>query len=890
MTYQEFLASKVPQAEEKGFEPLSEPHPSLFPHQRDVCLWAARGGRRAIFESFGLGKTRQHIQVAKWIVEKSRAEGTCKKYLIVAPLGVRHVFTREDGPAMGATIIYVRNDEEVAAAESDILITNYERVRDGGITLSPDVFAGAGLDEASVLRSFVSKTYQTFLDLFRAIPFRYVFTATPSPNRHKELIHYGGFLGVMDTGEALTRFFKRDSTQANNLTLYPHMEETFWLWLSSWAVFLQRPSDLGYSDAGYDLPKMHVHWHMVNVDHTKAWQMADSWGQSQLFLDQSSGLREVAEAKRETMGTRLQKAREIIGEMPDPCPTDAKFLEQLAAVRQLQIDEGTLSTARIQRELKIGYTRATALMREVVGRRHWILWHDLEAERHLIEDLIPEAKTVYGTQDLDEREDLILGFSRGEFPILATKPIIAGSGCNFQKHCSDAIFLGSTYKFNDFIQAVHRIYRFQQTREVNIHVIFSESESPVVETLKDKWRQHNELVAKMTTILRTYRLTLNDMKLHRSTSCDRTEVSGDRFRAIHNDCVQEVEAWPDNSVDQIVTSIPFGNQYEYSPSTLDFGHNPDNGAFFEQMDFLVPHLLRVLRPGRLACIHVKDRIRFGNVTGLGMPTVDPFSDDTVASFRKHGFAFMGRITIDTDVVRENNQTYRLGWSENSKDSTKMGVGMPEYVLLFRKLPTDLANAYADCPVNKDKKEYTRAKWQIDASSFWKSSGNRLPDPEFLVNIPHDAILRLWREHAQKNGYDYNEHIEIGKELEARGKLPASFMLFPPVSNHPDIWTDITRMRVLNSEQQKRNQEQHVCPLQIDIVERLITRYSNPGEIVFDPFSGIFTVPYLAVKMGRIGWGTELNDEYWRCGVGYCEQAEAEHGIPTLFDIPSSVAA
>ena len=982
MTYQQFLDGKIPQAEEQGFEPLSAPHPSLFPHQRDISLWACRGGRRAVFASFGLGKTRVHIQVAKWIVEKSRSEGTVKKYLIVAPLGVRHVFTREDGPEMGAEITYVRNDAEVAAATTDIVISNYERVRDGGITLDPATFAGAGLDEASCLRSYGSKTFQTFLDIFQQIPYRFVFTATPSPNRHKELIHYGGFLGVMGTGECLTRFFKRDSTQANNLTLYPHMEETFWLWLSSWAVFLQRPSDLGYSDTGYDLPQMHVHWHMVDVDHSKAWQMADSWGQAQLFLDQSSGLREVAEAKRETMHARLAKAREIIGditEIPQP-KVNPKWLSQVEAVKELLREDSATLTPQIQRRLHVGYLRASQLLQAVTGgtplvapapvndedrlidlamrhvenqsvlrdllagktfgeafgngggsvhgihwegnakgitvtghpeisrisparineraamyaaqspQKHWILWHDLEAERHLIEDLIPEAKTVYGSQDLEEREDLIVGFTRGEFPILATKPIIAGSGCNFQKHCSDAIFLGSTYKFNDFIQAVHRIFRFQQSREVNIHVIYSESESPVIETLKHKWRQHNELVEKMAEILRKNRLTLQDMKLHRSTTCDRTEVSGDRFRAIHNDCVQEVSTWPDNCVDQVVTSIPFGNQYEYSPSTLDFGHNPDNGAFFAQMDFLVPHLLRVLRPGRLACIHVKDRIRFGNGTGLGMPTVDPFSDDTVASFRKHGFAFMGRITIDTDVVRENNQTYRLGWSENAKDSTKMGVGMPEYVLLFRKLPTDLSDAYADCPVNKDKKEYTRAKWQIDASSFWKSSGDRLPDPEILVNMPHDAILRLWKEHARKHGYNYNEHIDIGKELEARGKLPASFMLFPPISNHPDIWTDISRMRVLNSEQQKRNQENHICPLQIEIVERLITRYSNPGEIVFDPFAGIFTVPYLAVKMGRVGWGTELNDEYWRCGVGYCEQAEAEHGIPTLFDIPASVAA
>ena len=143
------------------------------------------------------------------------------------------------------------------------------------------------------------------------------------------------------------------------------------------------------------------------------------------------------------------------------------------------------------------------------------------------------------------------------------------------------------------------------------------------------------------------------------------------------------------------------------------------------MDFLTPELLRILKPGRIAAIHVKDRILFGNATGDGMPTVDPFSDMTVMHFTKHGFRYMGRIVVLTDVVRENNQTYRLGWTEQCKDGTKMGVGCPEYVLLFRKLPTDTTKAYADTPVTKNKENYTRAQWQLDAHAFYRSSGDRL---------------------------------------------------------------------------------------------------------------------------------------------------------------------
>ena len=833
--YRAFLKAKLPVASVTGFSPPTDPHPSLFGHQRDIARWAVEGGQRAIFAAFGLGKTRIHLQVAKWVTEH-----TGGRYLIVCPLGVRHVFTREDGPAMDCEPVYCRTDAEVAALppEAKIIVTNYERVRDGAITVSQ--FTGAGLDEASVLRSFGSKTYQTFLGLFESVQYRYVFTATPSPNRYKELIHYGGFLGVMDTGEALTRFFKRDSSQANNLTLYPAQEERFWLWLSSWAVFLERPSNLGYDDDGYDLPPLNVHWHCVDVDHTKAWEVTDSWGQSQLFLDQSAGLKEVAEARRGTMDARLGKAIELIdGDSPE---------------------------------------------------KHWLLWHDLEDERRAIEKRIPDAKTVYGSQDIDEREDLIVGFGAGEYRILATKPIICGSGCNFQRHCADAIFLGSTYKFNDFIQAVHRIYRFQQSREVNVHVIFGENESPVIETLKKKWAQHRELVARMSGLVRKHQLKphMELLKLAREMGCDRVEARGKDglFKLINNDVVEELAAAliEDDSVDLIVTSIPFGNQYEYSPSVNDFGHNPDNEAFFEQMGFLCPDLLRVLKPGRIAAIHVKDRIRFGNVTGKGFPTLDPFSDHTTTAFTRAGFSLVGRITIDTDVVRENNQTYRLSWSEQCKDGSKMGVGCPEYVLLFRKLPTDTSDGYADEPVVKEKADYTRAEWQIDASSLWKSDGDRLPDPEYLLHLPHDAIGALWKARCQKGGYDFREHVEIGKELEKSGKLPASFMLFPPISTHPAIWTDIARMRTLNSEQSKRNAENHVCPLQLDIIERLIRRFSNKGELVFDPFMGIGSTGYQAVKMGRKALGTELNAEYWRCSVGYLEMAENEFAAPTLFDV------
>lgn len=535
--YLKFLRRKIPQAEQAGFQPPTAPHDSLFPHQCDIALWAVTGGRRAIFAQFGLGKTRIHLQIALWVTQH-----TGGRYLIVAPLGVRQEFTQSDGPALGLQIEYVRTNEEVQASTARILITNYERVRDGDIDVSQ--FAGAGLDESSVLRSFGSKTYQNFLSLFKAVPYRYVLTATPSPNRYKELIHYAGFLGIMDTGEALTRFFQRDSEQANNLTLYPHMEHIFWAWMHSWACFATRPSDLGYPDEGYDLPKLHVHWHRLAVDQRAAWEQVDNFGQAQLLRDDAQGLKESAAVKRESIEMRVACARELIASKEGqkyswPAPTT---LEEHVIDRALALTAGHWHVDEIHRGVSGKSTMGScgsslpvmwqtapkgleiqdadkkaiipwkrleerARQYEPAKQKHWLIWHDLEDERREIERQMPLVTTVYGSQDLEEREAHIMGFSRGEYRILATKPVIAGSGCNFQRHCSDAIFLGVGYKFNDFIQAIHRIHRFQQKREVHIHIIHLDSEDAIVAELQAKWRRHDELMARMSAMLREHRLS-----------------------------------------------------------------------------------------------------------------------------------------------------------------------------------------------------------------------------------------------------------------------------------------------------------------------------------------------------------------------------------------------
>lgn len=829
MTYKEFLESKIELAQDSGFEVNpADINKALKPHQRDAVIWALKGGRRALFESFGLGKTIQEIEFCKQVIDHEGGRA-----LIVLPLGVKQEFTQDAVNVLGYDApVYCRSMEEVESCDSSIVLTNYERVRDGDIR--PDYFVATSLDEASVLRSFGSKTYQTFLDKFKNVSYKLVATATPSPNKYKELIHYAGYLEIMDTGQALTRFFQRDSTKANNLTLYPNMEDEFWLWVSSWALFITKPSDVNpkYSDEGYVLPPLDVRWHEIPIHYGDT---SDKTGQMQLFTEAAAGLKEAAEVKRNSIDQRVEKMKEIVESSPE---------------------------------------------------EHFLLWHDLESERKAILKAIPEVVDIYGSQDYDIREKRVIDFAQGRIKLFATKKSISGSGCNFQRYCHREIFLGIDYEFNDFIQAVHRCYRFLQIDTVVIDIIYMENERQIKEALLEKWKNHNHMVKKMTDIVKKYGLSPASKikRLERKMGVETVKVQGKHYTAVNDDCVEECRRIESNSVGLIHTSIPFGNHYEYSANYNDFGHNENTEKFFEQMDFLTPELLRILEPGRVAAIHVKDRVLFGNATGTGMPTIEPFHAQCIEHYMKHGFQYFGMITVVTDVVRENNQTYRLGWSEQCKEGSKMGVGCPEYILLFRKLPTDKSNAYADDPVKKTKEDYTRAQWQIDAHGYWRSSGNRLISKDELKEFSVDDLQRVYREYSRSNVYSYEEHVKLAEELDKNDKLPATFMVVAPGSwNNLDVWDDINRMRTLNTTQSRRRQQMHVCPLQLDIVERIINRYSNEGDMVLDPFGGLMTVPMTAVKMKRYGYGIELSCDYFRDGVGYLQESENEIETPTLFD-------
>jgi DNA modification methylase len=976
--YRAFLEAKIRLDRGSGFEvALEDINPALKPHTRAIVQWALRGGRRAIFAAFGLHKTATQLEIMRLIGARRRFFR-----LIVMPLGVRQEFFRDARERFqdeySVRLKFIRRDDEIEG-EDTIYLTNYESAREGLIDLSR--FTALSLDEAAVLRSFGSKTFGEMLfGVAQTVEYRFVATATPDPNEYLELIAYAHFLGIMDMGESKTRFFKRNSEKADQLTLRAHKEEEFWLWVASWAIFVQKPSDLGFSDDGYSLPNLDMRWHELPSDHNAAG--AERNGQGRMFRNAAIGVGDAAKEKRESLPARVARTVELVLNAAQR-PSETQGVSAPVSARLLSSDQGDAGGGLAHLSAEEGLheklcehpsfspdgeatTAGTAAPvwgdaasistdpdrsglrmpdlheiaggvdgsvyrsfscddggarnpvpplqcgARIAGGQHCesgksdrvsepaqadqpsqtIVWCELNDEQRALERAFAAVgvtvSSLYGSQSIEEREQLIEDWRSGRTAVFLSKTSMYGAGMNLQQS-HRMVFVGVHFKFYEVIQGVHRIHRFGQEHACSIDLIYTEAEREVRRNLEAKWARYKVQAERMSGVIREYGLSIGAMTntLTRSLGVTRTEESSDAWHLVNDDCVEYTQDMPADSVGLILTSIPFSTQYEYTPSYNDFGHTDTEEHFYAQMDFLSPQLLRVLKPGRVLAVHCKDRVTPGAITGLGFQTITPFHAEAIRHFRRHGFAYMGMKTIVTDVVRENNQTYRLGWTEQCKDGSRMGCGLPEYLLLFRKPPTDSGNGYADERVIKAKADYTRARWQFDAHGFMRSAGDRLLAPEELRAMSKKVIYRLFRKHSSENVYSFEKDLAIAEAVDAQGLLPPDFMLLPPTSWHPDVWTDITRMRTLNGAQAAKGREMHLCPLQFDICDRTITQYSNPEDLVFDPFSGLGTVPLRAVKLGRRGLGVELNAAYHADAVFYLQQAERESAVPALFDLEES---
>ena len=421
--YQSFLARKAIVDMPTGFDP-GELNPMLFHFQKDVTKWALRRGRAAIFEDCGLGKSFQQIEWCYRVTEK-----TNKPTLIVCPLCVAEQFVSE-GSKLGIEVTHLRHGGRVEKA--GVYVINYERLH---LIVAAD-FIGVSLDEAGILKNYSGKIRTQIIEIFARTPYKIGATATPSPNDYMELGNHAEFLGVMTRAEMLSMFFVHDGGDTSQWRLKGHAESEFWKWLCSWAVNIRKPSDLGYDDAGFNLPPLTEIEHIIETEETPM--------EGMLFALPANTLNERRQARRASLGDRVQKVVDLVNSHDRPA----------------------------------------------------VVWCNLNDESEALAKAINGAVEVTGSQDEETKEAGLKSFCDGSKRAIVSKGSICGWGQNWQ-HCADVYHCGLNDSQEEKYQKDRRCYRFGQKKPVTVHVVISGPEIRVLENIKRKQVDADRMAVEM---------------------------------------------------------------------------------------------------------------------------------------------------------------------------------------------------------------------------------------------------------------------------------------------------------------------------------------------------------------------------------------------------------
>lgn len=725
--YFELLERKKKRAVESGFEiDESVLNPVLFPFQKWGVKRALKAGKYAFFWNCGLGKT---ISQLEWLQQV--ANHTNKSVLIVCPLAVLEQTIRE-----GVKFGYAVKEYDGDLSSNGIYITNYDQLEN--VDCTP--FIGVVLDESSIMKNFQGKTKQLIIDKFKHTPYKLCCTATPSPNDTTELCNHAEFLDVMTRNEMLAMYFIHDGGKTSDWRIKGHAEESFWDFVSTWAIMLNKPSDAGFSNDGYDLPPLNLRETVIETPKRDNWK---------LFNDSAVNATDFHKELRETTDLRLNKVAEIVN------ASDEQF----------------------------------------------IVWIGQDAEGVYLRKLIPDAVEVKGSDSRDYKKDKLLGFANGDFRVLITKLKIAQFGLNYQ-NCHNQIFASLDFSFEATYQGIRRSYRFGQEHAVDVWLIVTDTMQNVKESFERKQKQFENMQDKMS--LSMGRNIKNQLKLQSMESVN--EYKSDNCHIKMGDCVQLISELPDESVGFSIFSPPFAELYTYSDKLEDMGNSKDYTEFFEAFKFLVKELYRVMWSGRNVAVHCMDLpIQKGKEGYIGLRD---FSGMILRAFEDAGFIYHSRVTIWKNPVTEMQRTKALGLlhKQLGKDSAMSRVGIPDYLLVFRK-PGEHSHP-VKCGINVD-------TWQKWASPVWND-------------------------------------IDYGKTLNA-------------------------------SEARGDNDERHVCPLQLETIERAVSLWSNEDDTVLTPFMGIGSEVYQSILLHRKGIGFELKDSYFNVAVKNIKNAENQINVKTLFD-------
>ena len=469
-------------------------------------------------------------------------------------------------------------------------------------------------------------------------------------------------------------------------------------------------------------------------------------------------------------------------------------------------NDTSVNATEFNKELRLTLLPRLEYVAEIVNNSNetFLIWVNQNEEEEKLLELIPDAKAVRGSETTEKKEAKLLGFAKGEFRVLITKKKIAQFGLNYQ-NCRNQIFAALDFSFEGLYQAIRRSYRFGQKNEVNIYLVTTDTMTNVIQTINHKQNQFNKMMEQITK-------NVNARQYGLKFDYNRREEKTDYYHIINGDSCDLIKEVPDNSIDLSVFSPPFSTLFTYSDNIRDMGNCVSDAEFFEQQDFLLKELYRIIKPGRLVCVHTKDLARYKNSSGYS--GMWDFTGEYHRAMEKAGFKYHSKVTIWIDPVLEmqRTKTQRLLYKQVTSDSSYTGIGMPEYVTIFRK-------------------------WEGNEDE-WTPITNKTKD---------NFDLNTWQKWASP------------------------------------VWMDIKRTNVLNNYKGATNEkdEKHICPLQLDIIERCIALWSNKGETIFTPFLGIGSEVFQAVKMGRKGIGFELKESYFDLAKANLKSAIVEKSQLTL---------
>ena len=403
-------------------------NPAMFEFQKHCVQKALHAGRFALFEDCGLGKT---IQQLEWCDKISRSEN--QPVLILAPLAVTGQ-TIQEAVKFGYSI--KRLDTGNFNLEPVTYITNYDQLDN----VDTGMFAGIALDESSIIKNFEGKMRNQIIDRFRGTPFKSCWTATPSPNDPMELGNHAEFLGVMSRNEMLSMYFVHDGGNTSKWRLKGHAEDKFWQWVSTWAIMINRPSDIGYSDTGYVLPELNLIENMIETSKRN---------NGMLFNDMAVNATSFNSELRHTINERLDKVADMVNNSGE----------------------------------------------------NFIVWIRQDIEGEYLRRAIPDAVEVKGSDSPELKESRLLGFANSAFRVLVTKSKIAQHGMNWQ-NCHNQIFASLDFSFEALYQSIRRSHRFGQTHPVNIYLITTDTMQNVIQRIRLKQEQFNRMQQAMVNVMK----------------------------------------------------------------------------------------------------------------------------------------------------------------------------------------------------------------------------------------------------------------------------------------------------------------------------------------------------------------------------------------------------